>query len=76
MIVKGYVLLDGQKLDLVIDDREFTNTMTGVAYLQRRKWRLLFFNTRLFGKKELEIILQDTCGISHTLILDVSKSKL
>jgi len=73
MIVKGYILLDGEKLDLVINDREFKNTMTGVAYLQRQKWKLLFFNTRLFGKRKLEIILEDSCGTSHTIILDVSK---
>ena len=73
MIVKGYILLDGEKLDLVIDDREFKNTMTGVAYIQRQKWKLLFFNTRLFGKRKLEIILEDSCGTSHTMILDVSK---
>lgn len=75
MIIGGYVLVDGDKIDLVIDDKQFKNTMKGVAYIQRQKWKLLFFNTRLFGKRKLELILTDSCGVSHTLILDISKRK-
>ena len=75
MIIGGYVIVDGDKIDLVIDDKQFKNTMQGVAYIQCQQQKLLFFNTRLFGKRKLELILEDSCGKSTTLLLDISKRK-
>ena len=75
MIIGGSVIVDGEKIRLEITDKQFNNTMKGVAYIDRKAWKLLFFTTKIFGKRELKLILEDSCGKSHTMILDISKRK-
>ena len=75
MIIKGWIVLNGEKLDLVIDDRAFTNTTQIVAYMQRQEWKFLFFKFRLFGKRKLEVLVKDSCGKSTTMFIDVQNKK-
>lgn len=70
LIIKGYVEYDGETLDLNITDRQFKNTTDVITYMQRRKWRFLFFKTRLFGRKEIKVTIVNKCGESKVFVVN------
>lgn len=71
--VNGTVSFDGQKLKVIVNDREFKNKSDGVAYWQRREWKFLGIKTRFLGKKEFTAIQFDECGESKTMKIEKKK---
>jgi hypothetical protein len=65
--IKGVVSFDGQKLKVVVNDREFKNKSDAVAYWERREWNFLGFKTRFLGKKQFTAKTFDDCGESRIL---------
>lgn len=72
LIIKGYVLFEGDSLSLNITDREFKNKSDVISYWQRNQKNLF---TRMFGKKETTIIIKDDCGNTETFIIETKKKK-
>ncbi|MGQ7944997.1 hypothetical protein [Flavobacterium sp. WC2509] len=70
MTTKGTVSFDGQKLKVVVNDREFKNKTDAVAYWERRQWNFLGIKTRLFGKKQFTAKVFDECGESRILKIE------
>lgn len=73
MTVSGTVSFDGEKLKVVVNDREFKNKSDGVAYWERNQWSFLGIKTRLFGKKVFTAKTFDECG--ETKIMKIEKKK-
>lgn len=73
MTTKGVVSFDGQKLKVIVNDREFNNKSDGVAYWERREWRFLGIRTRFLGKKQFTSKVFDECGESR--IMKIEKKK-
>lgn len=73
MVIKGFVVFKNDTLKLDITDREFKNSSEVVSYYERRQWKFLGIKTRLFGKKQLTVIIKDDCGRSETVIIDLKK---
>ena len=73
MVIKGFVVFKNDTLQLDITDRQFTNSSEVVSYYERRQWKFLGIKTRLFGKKQLTVIIKDDCGRSETVIIDLKK---
>lgn len=73
LINTGLVLFDGQKLKVIVDDRQFKNKSDAVAYWERRQWKFLGIKTRLFGKKEFTSINFDECGESRVMKIEKKK---
>jgi hypothetical protein len=73
LTTKGTVSFDGQKLKVIVSDREFKNKSDGVAYWQRKEWKLLGIKTRFLGKKEFTAKQFDECGESK--IMKIEKKK-
>lgn len=74
MTIKGVASFDGQKLKVVVSDREFKNKSDVVAYWERRQWNFLGIKTRLFGKKVFTAKVFDDCGESQ--MIKIEKKKL
>ena len=73
MTIKGIVSFDGEKLKVIVNDREFKNKSDAVAYWERKEWNLLGFKTRFLGKKQFTSKVFDECGESK--ILKIEKKK-
>lgn len=73
LTTKGTVSFDGQKLKVVVNDREFKNKSDGVAYWQRKEWSLFGIKTRFLGKKEFTAKQFDECGESKTMKIEKKK---
>ena len=73
LTTKGTVLFDGQKLKVIVNEREFKNKSDGVAYWQRKEWTFLGVKTRFLGKKEFTAKQFDECGESK--IMKIEKKK-
>lgn len=73
MTVTGIASFDGQKLKVVVNDRQFSNKSDAVAYWERREWSFLGFKTRFLGKKQFTSKLFDDCGESR--IMKIEKKK-
>lgn len=73
MTTKGTVSFDGQKLKVIVNDREFKNKSDAVAYWQHRQWKFLGITTRFLGKKEFTAKQFDDCGESK--IMKIEKKK-
>lgn len=71
--IKGIVSFDGQKLKVIVKDRELNNKSDGVAYIERRQWSFLGIKTRFLGKKQITAKVYDDCG--ETITLKVEKKK-
>lgn len=71
--IKGLVSFDGQKLKVVVNDREFKNKSDAVAYWERREWNFLGIKTRFLGKKQFTSKVFDECGESK--IMKIEKKK-
>lgn len=67
---KGIVSFDGQKLKVVVNDREFKNKSDAVAYWERRQWNFLGVKTRFLGKKQFTAKTYDDCGESRLLKIE------
>ncbi|MCM8906826.1 hypothetical protein [Tenacibaculum finnmarkense] len=70
MIIKGYVAFKNDTLDLKITDRQFKNRTDVVKYWERRQWKFLGIKTRVFGRKEVTLIIKDDCGKTETFIIN------
>lgn len=70
LTTKGTVSFDGQKLKVIVNDREFKNKSDGVAYWQRKEWSLFGIKTRFLGKKEFTAKQFDECGESKTMKIE------
>jgi hypothetical protein len=68
--IKGMVSFDGQKLKVVVNDREFKNKSDGVAYWERKQWNFLGIKTRFLGKKQFTSKVFDECGQSQILKIE------
>ncbi|WP_295093818.1 hypothetical protein [uncultured Flavobacterium sp.] len=71
--IKGSVLYDGEKLKVVVSDRQFENKTDAVAYWERREWNFLGIKTRFLGKKVFTAKVFDECGESR--IMKIEKKK-
>jgi len=69
--IKGMVSFDGQKLKVIVNDRQFNNKSDAVAYWERRQWNFLGIKTRFLGKKQFTSKAFDECG--ETKILKIEK---
>jgi hypothetical protein len=67
---KGIVSFDGQKLKVIVNDREFKNKSDAVAYWERREWNFLGIKTRFFGKKQVTAKMFDECGESRMIKIE------
>ncbi|TDD77139.1 hypothetical protein [Flavobacterium caseinilyticum] len=65
--VEGTIKYINKQLSFDITKKEFKDTTTAIAYLERKKWKFLWFQTRLFGKLEGKAYLSSTCGVSETI---------
>lgn len=70
LVIKGTVKYINEKLSFQFDQRDYNDNTTVVAYWQRRQWKLLWFKTRLFGKKEGTAIVSSECGTSKTIEIE------
>ena len=73
LTIKGIVSFDGEKLKVIVNDREFKNKSDAVAYWERKEWNLLGFKTRFLGKKQFTSKVFDECAESK--ILKIEKKK-
>lgn len=67
---KGTVSFDGQKLKVIVSDREFKNKSDAVAYWERRQWNFLGIKTRFLGKRQFTAKTYDDCGESRILKIE------
>lgn len=67
---KGIVSFDGQKLKVIVSDREFKNKTDAVAYWERREWKFLGIKSRFLGKKQFTAKVYDECGESRMLKIE------
>lgn len=65
--IEGTIKYINKQLSFDIKKKEFKDTTTAIAYLERRKWRLLWFETRLLGKLQGKAHISSTCGVSETI---------
>lgn len=73
MIIKGWVIFDGDSLSLKVTGREFKNRSDIVTYWERNEWKLLGIKTRLFGRKTATVVIKDDCGRTETFVIDKKK---
>jgi len=73
MTVSGVASFDGQKLKVVVIDRQFNNKSDAVAYWERREWSFLGIKTRFLGKKQFTSKVFDECGESRTMKIEKKK---
>jgi len=73
MTVEGNVEFKDNKLTVNVTNREFHNKSDGIVYWQRREWKLLWFKTRLFGRKEFTAKQYDECGQSEVMKIEKKK---
>lgn len=73
MTINGVASFDGQKLKVVVIDREFNNKSDAVAYWERREWSFLGIKTSFLGKKQFTSKVFDECGESR--IMKIEKKK-
>jgi DNA-binding transcriptional MerR regulator len=72
-ITKGSVSFDGQKLKVIVSDREFKNKTDAVAYWERKEWNFLGIKTRFLGKKQFTSKVFDECGESQIMRIERKK---
>lgn len=70
LTTKGTVSFDGQKLKVIVSDREFKNKSDAVAYWERKQWKFLGLKTRFLGKKQFTAKVFDECGESRILKIE------
>lgn len=70
LTTKGTVSFDGQKLKVIVSEREFKNKSDGVAYWQRKEWKIFGIKTRFLGKKEFTAKQFDECGESKIIKIE------
>lgn len=73
MTVNGIASFDGQKLTVVVNDRQFNNKSDAVAYWERKEWSFLGIKTRFLGKKQFTSKLFDDCGESRMMKIEKKK---
>ncbi|BFM41649.1 hypothetical protein CFS9_02900 [Flavobacterium sp. CFS9] len=73
MTVAGVASFDGQKLKVVVNDRQFKSKTDAVAYWERKQWSFLGLKTRFLGKKQFTSKVFDECGESR--IMKIEKKK-
>lgn len=73
MIIKGWVIFEGDSLSLKVTDRQFKNRSDIVTYWERNQWKLLGIKTRLFGRKKATVVIKDDCGRTETFMIDKKK---
>ncbi|WP_119792022.1 hypothetical protein [Flavobacterium anhuiense] len=71
--VNGSVSYDGEKLKVVVSDRQFENKTDAVAYWERKKWNFLGIKTRFLGKKVFTAKVFDECGESRMMKIEKKK---
>lgn len=72
-MIKGSVSFDGQKLKVIVNDRQFNNKSDAVAYWERRQWNFLGIKTRFLGKKQFTSKVFDECGESQIMRIEKKK---
>lgn len=70
LVIKGTVKYINDKLSFQFDQRDYNDETTAVAFWQRRKWKLLWFHTRMFGKKEGTAVVSSNCGVSKIIEIE------
>lgn len=73
MTVNGVASFDGQKLKVVVIDRQFNNKSDAVAYWERREWSFLGIKTRFLGRKQFTSKVFDECGESRIMKIERKK---
>lgn len=73
LVNSGLVRFDGEKLKVIVDDRDFKNRSDAVAFWERNQWSFLGIKTRLFGKKVFTAKTFDECGESKTIKIEKKK---
>jgi len=73
MTVNGIASFDGQKLKVVVTDRQFNNKSDAVAYWERREWSFLGIKTRFLGRKQFTSKVFDECGESRIMKIERKK---
>lgn len=68
--IKGLVSFDGQKLKVVVSERELKNKSDAVAYWERKQWRFLGIKSRFLGKIQMTSKRYDECGESSILKIE------
>jgi hypothetical protein len=68
--IKGTVSFDGQKLKVVINDREFKNKSDAVGFMERKQWSFLGIKSRFLGKWQMTAKVYDECGESRILKIE------
>jgi len=62
MTIKGIVDVSLDTPKVFITEKIFDDESSYIVYQDRRKWKLLFFKTKLFGKKESKLKIINKCG--------------
>lgn len=73
MTIKGIVDISLDTPRVVVTDRLFQNEQSYIAYWERRKWKCLFFKTRILGKKETKLKVVNMCGDVSWQKIDIIK---
>lgn len=71
--IKGVVFLGKDDPKVFITDKSFNTNVKYIYYNQRKKYKFLFWNWRLFGKKENKLKVVTDCGETTTTDLDIIK---
>jgi len=74
LIIKGTVKYINDKLSFTFEDKRYKDKITAVAYWERRQWKLFWFRTRIFGKRQDTAIIKSECGISQLIQIEKKKN--
>lgn len=72
--LEGYAI-SANKPEIYLTYIKSNSKISYVAYKQRKKRKILFFNTRFLGKKETKLEVKNSCGKIEVLEIDIIKKK-
>lgn len=68
--IKGNIKFENSRLFVEINEREFKNKTTIIAYWERRQWKFLGIKTRFLGKIQATAKVIDECGQSEIITIN------
>jgi len=68
--IKGTVSFDGQKLKVIVNDRELKNKSDAVGFMERKQWTFLGIKSRFLGKWQMTAKVYDECGESRIIKIE------
>ena len=73
LIIRGNIEYKNDSLKLNITERGYNDESEIIGHLQRRKRKILFWNTRFLGRRQAEVKVINQCGNVTTKIIERKK---